>query len=541
MSKGFSIERSLLHARRQEGGSRKRDRRQTELKQNERLVVVLKVEAPETGGRILLVDRLPAGLEIENPRLVDSGDIKTPRLAEDHGASPSTPTSATTASLPPSTSSARAADGAAANGDSDEASRGRSSGHGRLSGARGDARLVRASGGDGRGHVPPRPLRAHRLRSPRGHGQGLATCNPSAQHAAHLPLLAASERALRGFPCSCADILPVGALVSLDVLELSFLVAHGLKPVPFERDASSWRHDPPGRQLASSQFARAPAAQSERFGSRSGHRAQSRAWAPRAPCSPAIAGSGWPLAGARRVPLSVTVLDRNDRLLARLHDAPMVAGGCPSTPKEVDRALSRHADRLRGQALPLTPRRRPWAIGRAAWQLVAPSPHRLGRLDADHAGGAPAAGRARAHRRRQAAAGAARAAARAHALQRRDPAASTCAWRRSAATWRACAPPRSPISARSRGGCRWPRRPCWWRCRSRRSCAAPTASREAAQRARNRVLAHAAAQPASISAARRDARHGRAHADRAARIPDAGPASGRRRGRAATRRASCTG
>ena len=29
------------------------------------------------GGRVLLVDRLPAGLEIENPRLVDSGDIKT--------------------------------------------------------------------------------------------------------------------------------------------------------------------------------------------------------------------------------------------------------------------------------------------------------------------------------------------------------------------------------------------------------------------------------------------------------------------------------
>jgi alpha-2-macroglobulin len=47
------------------------------LAQNDRLVVVLKVESPETGGRILLVDRLPAGLEIENPRLVDSGDVKT--------------------------------------------------------------------------------------------------------------------------------------------------------------------------------------------------------------------------------------------------------------------------------------------------------------------------------------------------------------------------------------------------------------------------------------------------------------------------------
>ena len=40
-------------------------------------VVVLKVSAKETGGRILLVDRLPAGLEIENPRLVDSGDVRS--------------------------------------------------------------------------------------------------------------------------------------------------------------------------------------------------------------------------------------------------------------------------------------------------------------------------------------------------------------------------------------------------------------------------------------------------------------------------------
>lgn len=47
------------------------------LKQNDRLVVVLKVSATYAGGRILLVDRLPAGLEIENPRLVNSGDIKS--------------------------------------------------------------------------------------------------------------------------------------------------------------------------------------------------------------------------------------------------------------------------------------------------------------------------------------------------------------------------------------------------------------------------------------------------------------------------------
>ncbi len=76
-SKGFTIERTYytldgkkIDLASATGGS-------SQLKQNERMVVVLKVAAPETGGRILLVDRLPAGLEIENPRLVDAGDVKT--------------------------------------------------------------------------------------------------------------------------------------------------------------------------------------------------------------------------------------------------------------------------------------------------------------------------------------------------------------------------------------------------------------------------------------------------------------------------------
>ena len=62
---------------------------------------------------------------------------------------------------------------------------------------------------------------------------------------------------------------------------------------------------------------------------------------------------------------------------------------------------------------------------------------------------------------------------------------------------------------------------------------------EAARRARNRVLAHAAAQGV-IPREEADASHGRAHADGAPRVPHARPAPGRRRGRAATRRASCT-
>ncbi|HVV93455.1 MAG TPA: alpha-2-macroglobulin [Hyphomicrobiales bacterium] len=43
--------------------------------QNTRLVVVLSITEPEPqAGRILVVDHLPAGFEIENPRLVDTGD-----------------------------------------------------------------------------------------------------------------------------------------------------------------------------------------------------------------------------------------------------------------------------------------------------------------------------------------------------------------------------------------------------------------------------------------------------------------------------------
>lgn len=77
ISKGFTVERTYYAM-----DGRKIDLKSAtggtdQLKQNERMVVVLKVDATETGGRILLVDRLPAGLEIENPRLVDSGDIKS--------------------------------------------------------------------------------------------------------------------------------------------------------------------------------------------------------------------------------------------------------------------------------------------------------------------------------------------------------------------------------------------------------------------------------------------------------------------------------
>nr|WP_245422404.1 alpha-2-macroglobulin [Alsobacter soli] len=50
----------------------------TSIRQNDRLVVVLKVTEPEAKfARLLVVDMLPAGLEIDNPKLVDSDSLKS--------------------------------------------------------------------------------------------------------------------------------------------------------------------------------------------------------------------------------------------------------------------------------------------------------------------------------------------------------------------------------------------------------------------------------------------------------------------------------
>ncbi len=77
VSKGFTITRSyyMLDGKEVDLASAKGGK--STVAQNERLVVVVKVETKEQGGRVLLVDRLPAGLEIENPRLVQSGDVKS--------------------------------------------------------------------------------------------------------------------------------------------------------------------------------------------------------------------------------------------------------------------------------------------------------------------------------------------------------------------------------------------------------------------------------------------------------------------------------
>jgi len=53
-------------------------------KQNDRFVVVLKITEPQPQfGRIIIADYLPAGFEIDNPRLVSSGDTGTLAWIED--------------------------------------------------------------------------------------------------------------------------------------------------------------------------------------------------------------------------------------------------------------------------------------------------------------------------------------------------------------------------------------------------------------------------------------------------------------------------
>jgi len=70
IAKGFAITRSAFTLDGQPvdlGGNG------AQLAQNTRLVMVVNVTTQEAGGRLLVVDRLPAGLEIENPRLVSGG------------------------------------------------------------------------------------------------------------------------------------------------------------------------------------------------------------------------------------------------------------------------------------------------------------------------------------------------------------------------------------------------------------------------------------------------------------------------------------
>ncbi|MGE0054252.1 MAG: alpha-2-macroglobulin [Hyphomicrobium sp.] len=76
VSKGFQIERKAYTLDGKPVDMASLTGGKTDVKQNDRFVMVLTVSAQETGGRVMVVDRLPAGFEIENPRLVESGSIK---------------------------------------------------------------------------------------------------------------------------------------------------------------------------------------------------------------------------------------------------------------------------------------------------------------------------------------------------------------------------------------------------------------------------------------------------------------------------------
>jgi uncharacterized protein YfaS (alpha-2-macroglobulin family) len=68
---GFKIERTYYTLDGNEADPSK-------ARQNDRFVVVLRITEPDPQfGRVLVVDYLPAGFEIDNPKLVSSGDTGT--------------------------------------------------------------------------------------------------------------------------------------------------------------------------------------------------------------------------------------------------------------------------------------------------------------------------------------------------------------------------------------------------------------------------------------------------------------------------------
>ncbi|MGQ0671545.1 MAG: alpha-2-macroglobulin family protein [Hyphomicrobium sp.] len=77
VAKGFRIERTYYTLDGKQVDLASASGGASAIKQNDRLVAVVRIDSDEAAGRVLLVDRLPSGLEIENPRLVDSGDEKT--------------------------------------------------------------------------------------------------------------------------------------------------------------------------------------------------------------------------------------------------------------------------------------------------------------------------------------------------------------------------------------------------------------------------------------------------------------------------------
>ena len=119
------------------------------VKQNQRFAVVLKITEPKPKfARVIVADYLPAGFEIDNPRLVSSGDTGTLSWIEDAG-------EPVERRVPRRPLRRRVRPQGRRQGDL----------HGRLRGARGVARALRAAAGLCGGHVSSRPLRPHRHRN----------------------------------------------------------------------------------------------------------------------------------------------------------------------------------------------------------------------------------------------------------------------------------------------------------------------------------------------------------------------------------------
>jgi uncharacterized protein YfaS (alpha-2-macroglobulin family) len=74
-AKGFTIARSYFTLDGEPVDLASASGGAADIAQNARLVAVVKIESDEAHGRVLLVDRLPSGLEIDNPRLVEGGDV----------------------------------------------------------------------------------------------------------------------------------------------------------------------------------------------------------------------------------------------------------------------------------------------------------------------------------------------------------------------------------------------------------------------------------------------------------------------------------
>ena len=76
VSKGFKISREAYTLDGKKADLKSLLGGKSAIKQNDRFVMVVKVASEEAGGRVMVVDHLPAGFEIENPHLVESGAIK---------------------------------------------------------------------------------------------------------------------------------------------------------------------------------------------------------------------------------------------------------------------------------------------------------------------------------------------------------------------------------------------------------------------------------------------------------------------------------